>query len=178
MATKAGKSYPIGKVAGASAAKLLGDKRLAKAIYRLAPRKGSGAKYGLPGLLLKREGYGAEYAGQPCLCGRPLSFGRLSLFSDGNSAARLVHFVCAQRAMTWARLEMFAYGPIVLGASYAIEKTVELRAMAAIWTTYNRHMEGIESEAKVLPNQDPHFACAIVEEARNAVAEAIGEIAA
>ena len=120
------KTYPVAKSVGQSAAKLLGDRKLAKAIYRLAPS--NGATFGPAGLLLKQDSdYAREYAARPCLCGRALSFGRLAIFSDGNMAPILVHRGCAYRALQWrhafeAEMRHEPHGPLG-GFLYADEPT-------------------------------------------------------
>ena len=89
------------------AAQLLGDTRLASALYRLAPSLGH--TYGRAGLLLKRESeYGSDYAKQRCVCGKPLGFDRLAIYSDGNSKSRLVHFECSRRLLADQHAEQYA----------------------------------------------------------------------
>ena len=96
------RNYPT-KKCGAYAAKVLGDKRLAKVFY-LRP-SANGAKYGPCGLMLDHDSAcGAEYGARACVCGQPLGYGPLTLYSDGNSPVALVHQLCARRAIQWARV--------------------------------------------------------------------------
>lgn len=97
------KTIPVAKVFGASAAKALDDRKLAKVFYRRPPS--AGQNYGPVGLMLDaNSAVGADYAKRPCVCDAPLGYGPLSLWSDGTAPVRLVHQACARRAVEWARV--------------------------------------------------------------------------
>ena len=134
--------FPISKKPGDGIARLFGDKKLAKAVYKLPAS--SGQHFGRAGILLSQDSdYGRKYAERLCVCGRPLNFGRLSVYSDGNSKPSLVHFACASRATTWSRLVLAnCYSSAVcFGPSYAIEpEPAEPVDLTAVWASYNRHM--------------------------------------
>lgn len=144
------KKFPTIKKPGAGIAKLFGDKKLGAAIYRLPPSNGQ--HFGRAGILLSRDSdYGRKYAESLCVCGRPLSFGRLSVYSDGNSKPRLVHFVCGSRAILWSRLvTAHCYSSAVcFGPSYAAEpEPAEPVDLTAVWSSYNRHLEAGAEPAK------------------------------
>jgi hypothetical protein len=131
---KFSKTFPISKSVGSGVAKLLGDRKLAAAIYGLAPS--NGAHFGPAGLLLKQDSdYAREYAARPCLCGRPLSFGRLAIFSDGKLAPGLVHRGCAYRALQWrhayeAEMQHEKHGPLG-GFLYADEDPIVAETTSA-----------------------------------------------
>jgi hypothetical protein len=159
-AKKFNNHFPIGKKAGAGIARLFGDKKLGAAIYRLPPSNGQ--HFGRAGILLSRDSdYGRKYAERLCVCGRPLNFGRLSVYSDGNSKPSLVHYGCASRAILWSRLVLAnCYtSHVCFGPSYAIEpETAEPVDLTAVWASFNRNSEAgaepAESEAELTEQLD------------------------
>ena len=92
------------KPAGAAVAKLLGDRKLAKAIYRKP--SSNGCTFGPVGLYLSADGYGRTVAASPCVCGGPLNFDALAIYSDGNSKPVLDHRDCAIRGFQWVQARM------------------------------------------------------------------------
>lgn len=96
--------YTIPKQAGAGVAKLLGDRKLAKAIYRKPAS--NGATFGPVGLYLNPDGYGRTVAASPCVCGGPLNYDALAIYSDGNSKPVLAHRDCAIRGLQWVTARM------------------------------------------------------------------------